>query len=179
MKLAAQAGAVLTVVIFAVTGWVTPTSATETNRDTRELGRLIKTYTLSIDRADTALADQIWSNSPEVSFIHPLGEEHGRAQVEQDVYQKLMGDTFSERALMVKDVSIHVHGDTAWSEFHWDFTAKFRNNGGPLHTRGRETQIYHKEQVRWRIVHVHYSGMPVSGEERGFSPARRSGASTG
>ncbi len=79
-----------------------------------------------------------------------------------------MGETLSERQLRVKDVSIHVYGDAAWAEFNWDFTAKFRKDGSPVATRGRKTQIYHKEQGGWRLVHVHYSGMPVTEERKAF-----------
>src|SRR5438045_6961707 len=70
-----------------------------------------------------------------------------------------MGDMFSERKLTVHDISLHVHGDTAWAKFYWDFAAKFRNDGSPLTTHGRETQLYRREQGRWRLVHVHHSGM--------------------
>jgi hypothetical protein len=31
----------------------------------------------SVDEADTALAAQVWLDSPDVSFIHPLGHAHG------------------------------------------------------------------------------------------------------
>jgi len=104
-------------------------------------------------------------NSPDVSFIHPLGHEHGFEQIKQNVYMRLMGDTFSERKLSVHDVSVHVYGDAAWAEFYWDFAGQFRKDGSPLATHGRETQLYRKEQDRWRLVHVHYSGMPVSARE--------------
>jgi ketosteroid isomerase-like protein len=129
---------------------------------------LIADYARAVDTADVKLVAQIWSNSPEVSFIHPLGHEHGLNQVEQEVFRHLMGETFSERKLTVKNVSIHTYGDTAWAEFYWDFNAKFRKDGAPLATKGRETQIYHKEQGRWCLVHVHYSGMPVTQEGSGF-----------
>ena len=33
----------------------------------------------------------------------------------------------------------------------------------PLTTKGRETQIYHKEQGQWRFVYVYYSGMTIAG----------------
>jgi hypothetical protein len=79
-----------------------------------------------------------------------------------------MGDTFSERKLSVYDVSIHTYGNTARAEFYWDFTAKFRKDGSPLTTHGRETQLYQKIQSRWRLVHVHYSGMPPAGGHQGF-----------
>src|ERR1700733_11316770 len=125
--------------------------------DLQSIRDLIARYTRSIDTADTTLAAEIWSASPEVSFIHPLGHAHGFDQVKQNVYVQLMGGLFSERKLSAKDASIHVYGDAAWAEFYWDFVAKLRKDGSTVTTHGRETQIYHKEQGRWRLVHVHYS----------------------
>ena len=141
---------------------------TGTEADIDSIQHLIADYAVAVDTADVKLVAQIWSNSPEVSFIHPLWHEHGLDQVEQNVFRHLMGDTFSERTLTIKDVSIHTYGDTAWAEFYWDFKAKFRKDGTALATKGRETQIYHKEQGKWRLVHVHYSGMPVTQERSGF-----------
>ncbi len=142
--------------------------AGDTGAEGGDIRRMIAKYAKSIDEADTTLASQIWSDSPEVSFIHPLGHEHGLEQIKQDVYRHLMGDTFSERKLSIHDISAHVYGDTAWAEFYWDFAAKFREGGSPITTHGRETQVYRKEQGRWRLVHVHYSGMPVTGERKSF-----------
>ena len=79
-----------------------------------------------------------------------------------------MGDIFSERSLNVHDVAIHVYGNSAWAEFYWDFNAKLRKDGSPLTTHGRETQVYWKMKDRWRLVHVHYSGMPVAEKGNGF-----------
>ncbi len=140
-------------------------SPAESPADSVVIRSLIEKYAKSVDAADTTLAAQVWLNSPDVSFIHPLGHEHGFEQIKQNVYMRLMGDTFSERKLSVHDVSVHVYGDAAWAEFYWDFAAKFRKDGSPLATHGRETQLYRKEQDRWRLVHVHYSGMPVSARE--------------
>jgi ketosteroid isomerase-like protein len=128
---------------------------------------LIEKYAKSVSDADTKLASEIWSTGEEVSFIHPNGHEHGWEQVKTNVYERLMGATFSERMLTVRDVVVHVHGDTAWAEFYWDFAAKRRNDGALVNTRGRETQIYLKTGRGWRIVHVHYSGMPVRAERQG------------
>src|SRR5258707_1596960 len=140
-------------------------SSVEKSADSDAIRSLIEKYAKSIDGADTALAAEDWLNSPDVSFIHPLGHEHGFEQIKQNVYLRLMGDTFSERKLSVRDISVHVYGDAVWAEFYWDFAAKFRKEGSPLTTHGRETQLYRKEQDRWRLVHVHYSGMPVSARE--------------
>jgi Xaa-Pro aminopeptidase len=141
---------------------------TETLPDSGAIQSLIEKYAKSIDEADTTLAAQVWLDSPDVSFIHPLGHEHGFEQIKQNVYMRLMGETFSERKLNVHDVSVHVYGDAALAEFYWDFAAKFRKDGSPLTTHGRETQLYRKEQGAWRLVHVHYSGMPPTAQRQGF-----------
>ena len=133
-----------------------------------EIKSLITKYAQSVDDADTNLASQVWCNSPEASFIHPLGHEHGFEQIKENVYNKLMGGMFSERKLTAHDVSVQVLGDAAVAEFYWDFVAKFRKDGSPISTHGRETQVYRKTSDGWRLVHVHYSGMPVTTERRGF-----------
>ena len=140
----------------------------DTSADLQAIGRVIAKYAKSIDAADTTLAAQIWWDSPEVSFIHPLGHEHGFDQIKANVYTRLMGETFSERKLTPRDITIHVYGDAAWAEFYWDFNAKFRKDGKPISTHGRETQIYRKMQGNWRILHVHYSGMPATRPGQGF-----------
>jgi len=149
------------------TCWCAARSA-GTDADVQAIRSLISQYAASIDAADTSAADRIWSKSADVSFIHPRGREQGLDQVKADVYEHLMGETFSERKLSPRDVSVHVYGDAAWAEFNWDFVAKMRKGGSPVHTAGRETQIYHKEDGQWRIVHVHYSGAPVTAEGKGF-----------
>ena len=138
------------------------------NADELAIRQVIATYARSVDTADTAIAEQIWSDGPEVSFIHPLGEDHGLKEIEADVYRNLMGATFSKRKLSPKDIVVHVYGDTAWSEFQWDFVATVRADGSGFESQGRETQVYHKENGQWRIVHVHYSGVPVTGKLKGF-----------
>jgi Domain of unknown function (DUF4440) len=117
--------------------------------DTRAIRRLIGEYAKSVDLANTRLAARVWWNSPEVSFIHPLGWEHGFEQIKQNVYQRLMGENFSRRNLIVHDVVIHVHQNAAWAEFNWDFHATWRKDGSPLTTHGRETQVYWKIRGHW------------------------------
>jgi ketosteroid isomerase-like protein len=132
--------------------------------DEQEIRQLVAKYAKSIDDADTIIAARVWLDSPDVSFIHPLGHEHGFDQIMQNVYKHLMGDTFSERKLSPRDITVHVYSDSAWAEFYWDFNAKFRKDGSPVATHGRETQVYWKTKDGWRLVHVHYSGMPASAE---------------
>jgi ketosteroid isomerase-like protein len=137
--------------------------ATGTEKDIAEVRSLITGYAEAVDAADTRLAADIWENTADVSFIHPLGHEHGWEAIKTNVYTKMLGETFSERKLSVKDVVIHVYGDGAWAEFYWDFLATFRKDGTALISHGRETQVYRKAGGRWRLVHVHYSGLPANG----------------
>jgi len=104
---------------------------------------------------DTTLAADVWLDSPDVSFIHPLGHEHGFEQIKQNVYTRLMGDNFSERKLSIQTFP-SIFSATPPRRFYWDFAAKFRKDGSPLTTHGRETQLYQKIRDRWRLVHVHY-----------------------
>jgi len=115
----------------------------------------IERYTAALDAADIDLASQVWRTSAEVSFIHPAGHARGWEEV-KEIY-KFFGSSFSERKLTVRDVSVHVNGDTAWVEFYWHFVAKQSNDGSAVQTDGRETQIYNKAGNRWQLVHVHYS----------------------
>jgi Xaa-Pro aminopeptidase len=133
-------------------------ASSDTAADRSAIRDLIDKYAKSVDAADLALAAEVWLDSP----------EHGFEQIKQNVYQHLMGETFSERKLSVRDIFVDVLGDSASAEFYWDFNAKFRKDGSPITTHGRETQLYRKIQGRWRLVHVHYSGMPVVSEHQGF-----------
>jgi len=117
--------------------------------------RQIAKYTAALDGADIDLASQVWRTSAEVSFIHPAG--HARAWEEVKGIYKFFGSSFSERKLTVRDVSVHVNGETAWAEFYWHFAAKQSKDGSAVQTDGRETQIYEKAGKRWQLVHVHYS----------------------
>jgi ketosteroid isomerase-like protein len=128
--------------------------------DVAAIHGLIEQYTKAVDTVDLKLLSQIWSHSPEVSFIYPLGEDHGYEAIEQHVFQNVMGGMFSARDLQAHGVEIHVNGDAAWSEFHWVFHATMRKDSSAVTTRGVETQIYRRESGNWRLVHVHYSGDP-------------------
>ena len=125
--------------------------------DVEAIHKLINQYTKAVDTVDLKLLSEIWSHSPDVSFIYPLGEEHGFDAIEQHVFQNVMGGMFSARDLNTNGMVIHVNGDTAWSEFHWVFHATMRQDESAITTHGVETQVYRKESGNWRLVHVHYS----------------------
>ena len=125
--------------------------------DNLAIHRLLDQYAQAVDAVDLKLVAQIWSHAPDASFIYPLGEEHGFDAIEQNVFEKVMGGMFSARDLAMHDVMIYVNGNSAWSEFRWDFHATLRKDGSEITTHGVETQVYRKENSSWRLVHVHYS----------------------
>jgi len=143
-------------------------AGTPESSDAAQIKELVGKYAHSIDTCDTTLAAQVWLDSPDATFIHPLGHEHGFAQIKQDIYEKLFGQMFSERKLTAHDITVDVSSDSAVVEFYWDFAAKFRKDGSPLATRGRETQVYYKRDGTWHLAHVHYSGMPAAIQREGF-----------
>jgi ketosteroid isomerase-like protein len=126
-----------------------------------QIRKLIADYAAAVDAADVKLAGQVWDQSPDVSFIHPLGHAHGWGEV-QGFFTDVMGGMFSDRKLTPRDVKVHVYGDSAWSEFYWHFTATQKKDGARVQSDGRETQVYRKTGSRWVLVHVHYSAMPTS-----------------
>jgi ketosteroid isomerase-like protein len=149
-------------VLFLVIAFIVPVCAaaqsdTGPASDVEAIHHLIGSYAKAVNTVDLDLLTQIWSHSPEVSFIYPLGEEHGFDAIEQHVFKNVMGGMFSARDLETHDVTIHVDGNRAWSEFHWVFQATMRKDGSNVTTRGVETQIYRKQVGTWRLVHVHYS----------------------
>ncbi len=151
----------VTRILLAAILCLNPACAAQTDtgpgRDIAAIHNLLEQYAKAVDTVDLTLLSQIWSHSPEVSFIYPLGEEHGFDAIERQVFQNVMGGMFSARDLQMHGVSIHVSGNAAWAEFHWIFHATMRKGGSAVTTRGVETQIYRRESGKWRLIHVHYS----------------------
>ena len=132
-----------------------------TASDEEQIRAILQKYATSIDNADVTLASKIWSHDSGVIFIYPLGTAQGFQQIADEVYIRAMRNMFSKRELILHEPVVHVYKDAAWSEMTWTFHAT-KMDGSAITTVGRETQVYHKEQGGWRIVHVHYSGPPVA-----------------
>ena len=126
-------------------------------------------YIQSINEGSAKSGTRVFHISEDTTFIHPRGTERGWSKIDNEIYG-LFRDTFVSRTLKrTGNLHINVYGDAAVVDFEWDFVATFRDNGAPLHTTGRESQIFHKfANEGWRIVHVHYSGPPVTGIGEGF-----------
>lgn len=142
----------------------------KTDDVTDSITDIIHKYERSVSDADSNLAAKVWSQSTDVSFIHPFGHEHGWEEIKRNIYERLMGQVFSERQMTANEISVHSYQDAAWAEFNWVFIAKLRSNGSPVKTEGRETQVYFKTADGWRLVHVHYSSERPDAEARPGAP---------
>lgn len=131
-----------------------------------ELAAFVERYAASINAADTVMARSLWADTPELSFIHPRGTAYGWTGV-LGVY-RMFGAQFSQRNLQPRNVTAQAYGDVAWLTFEWVFDAVFRENGAPMQSQGRETQVLRKVDGEWRLVHIHYSGPPTVRAREGF-----------
>jgi hypothetical protein len=77
-------------------------------------------------------------------------------------------DKFSARKLSFFNVKFSYDRDVSWLTFYWTFDGTLKLNNSSVQTRGRETQIWRKINYEWRLVHVHYSEMPVTDKGQGI-----------
>jgi ketosteroid isomerase-like protein len=151
-------GWVLCAVFLGFAGKVEAQSASP---DEVKINAVLAKYRQCVDTLDPALISEIWSSDLPVSFVHPLGTDEGLSQIKTDIFGNIMG-MFSKRNLIFDTTAIHVNGDSAWVEITWTFHAVWKDSGEALTSNGRETQVLVREQGDWRLVHVHYSGPPVT-----------------
>jgi ketosteroid isomerase-like protein len=123
---------------------------------------LVEQYTTAVNLADTVLASKIWSPTAEISFISPSGNEYGWNGI-KNIY-KMFNQNFSSRKLSVYNMKSSYYGDVSWVTFFWTFDGTLKSDNSAVETKGRETQIWRKINYEWRLVHVHFSGMPLEGK---------------
>lgn len=159
---------IVSIIIFGTYGIQSfgQTSHEDAERDA--IKRVLDDYMISINEADTVLGSKVFHTSEQVNFIHPRKHEMGWENIKTGIYG-MFGSRFTKRDLKSTQEIINFFDDVAILEFYWVFDATFNDeNGTPLQTKGRETQVLKKFGEDWKIIHVHYSSMPVTGEREGF-----------
>ena len=133
------------------------TDGSETDRKNVRL--LFERYVQSVNAADVALADQIWSPSADIVVVTPFGRFQGWDSVRESLYVNFLQNAFSERSLQPTNVAVRVAGDAAWSVFDWTFSGKTRD-GQTITSKGWESHVYQRTRTGWKIVALHYSVPP-------------------
>lgn len=136
----------------------TPQANSDDSNDKAQISAVVDQYISTINNDDTTLVNRIWSHGDEVSFIGPSGRYSTYNEIRDSLVHGLFGLNFTERNLRKESLDINVYGDMAWLEFTWAFDA-VRKDGGQHRARGRETQILHREDGQWKLVHIHYSAL--------------------
>lgn len=155
-----QSGLVLAFAAIFIAATAACQRAPAPDQDRAAIQQLLDTYFRSVNTADVNLASQIWLQSPDLVVITPMGRFQGWDSIRDDVYGKFLKNSFLERDLRPSNVVIHTNGNSGWAAYNWDFTAKLAS-GQPMTSKGWESQVYQKTDQGWRIVHLHYSGVPA------------------
>lgn len=137
-------------------------------QEMEKVKQVLESYKTSINRADTTLASTFWLTTDQSSFIHPRSHEVGWENIKSGIYG-MFGSRFTVRDLKSYNESFQLFGDMAVVTFYWIFDATYSGeNPSDMQTRGRETMVIKKIGGIWKIVHIHYSSMPVTGDRQGF-----------
>lgn len=162
---------ILISVFFMIIGRVCaqdPVRPDRLQQDVQLVKQVLESYKTSINQADTVLAATFWQTTDQSSFVHPRGHEIGWEAIKSGIYQ-MFAERFSVRDLKSYNESVLIYGDLAVVTFYWIFDASFRGGDqASMQTKGRESMILRKLDNDWKIVHIHYSSMPVMGERQGF-----------
>ncbi|MDA5635009.1 MULTISPECIES: YybH family protein [Rhizobium/Agrobacterium group] len=129
---------------------------------------IVRKYTRSVNEGDVRpeIIDELWEHSPDVSNINIRGHQKGFEEIKSGFYAPLF-DVLTDRNLRMvtdeREPAIYIFDNTAIVEFYWKIDAKLKEGGKPISGAGRETHVLRKTDNRWKLVHLHYSGMPVKG----------------
>ncbi|WP_223609425.1 nuclear transport factor 2 family protein [Chryseobacterium sp. OSA05B] len=129
---------------------------------------MVKKYTQSINEGDIhpEIIDDLWEHSPDVSNINIRGHQKGFEEIKKNFYAPLFEVLENRNLRMVEEEhqpAVYIFDNTAIVEFYWTIDAKIKEGGKAVHMSGRETHVLRKKDGKWKLVHLHYSGMPVKG----------------
>ena len=111
----------------------------------------------SVLSGDAGPMANVWSQSAEVTTMHPIGgRQVGWDQV-WGSWQQVAGIA-SGGSVALRDRLVRVVGDAAYElgTEHVDATLA----GNPVRTQVRATNVYRREAGAWRIVHHHADAAP-------------------
>jgi ketosteroid isomerase-like protein len=94
----------------------------------------------------------IWSNSPEVTTMHPIGGREVGWDAVRGSFQGV-ADNATEGRIELSDQIIHLVGDLAY-ELGVE-RGHFKLAGQPVDIEQRVTNIYRRVGGAWKIVHHH------------------------
>ena len=101
-------GALLLAGALAATAWAQPSGADA------EIRSLLEKYQQSVNDLNLDLAEEIWSQDSDVSFIHPRGHERGWPDIREKFYLGTMGGLPTSPADTRRRTEVRRAGGVDW-----------------------------------------------------------------
>lgn len=144
------------------------TKPAETADEKKRVLDVVRNYTQSVNEGDKKpeIIDELWEHSPDISNINIRGHQKGFEDIKANFYAPLFEVLTDRNLRMVTDErepAVYIFDNTAIVEFYWKIDAKLKQDGRAISGAGRETHVLRKTDGGWKLVHLHYSGMPVKG----------------
>lgn len=119
----------------------------------------MREYFESVSKLDKELARKVWSNREDITLINAMGHFFGFESIYNDFIVKAFSRLKERRLHSASDV-VKIYGNIATIELYWlfDITGPDGKQG---RNSGRETLLLEKTNDGWKLIHVHYSGMPL------------------
>ncbi|MFI3263042.1 MAG: nuclear transport factor 2 family protein [Rikenellaceae bacterium] len=127
--------------------------------DTKAVRERMDDYLNVVSNLDMTLARELWAEGDNISIIAPRNQFFGFDGITKDFLLKAFS-SFKSRKLSSLSEVINVYGNSANVQLYWQFDTV--DAKGVAHQgRGRESLIFEKLNGVWKLVHVHYSPMPL------------------
>ncbi|NIF07436.1 nuclear transport factor 2 family protein [Chryseobacterium sp. Tr-659] len=129
---------------------------------------MVRKYTQSVNEGDLhpEIIDELWEHSPDVSNINIRGHQKGFEEIKTKFYAPIF-EVLKDRNLQMvtdeREPAVYIFDNTAVVEFYWKLNAKLKDGDKPVNMLGRETHVFRKKNGNWKLIHLHYSGMPIKG----------------
>ena len=123
------------------------------------LRKRMQYYFDSVSNVDEELARNVWAENDSISLINAMGQFFGMNSIFHDFISKAFGNLQERRLYSVNEV-IRIHDHMAYIQLYWQFDTKDKS-GQSRRNNGRETLLFEKKDNIWKLIHVHYSGMPA------------------
>lgn len=126
-----------------------------------EFKKLIDSSYAAWNIHDPKALSKFYAKDADLIFYDALPLQYTGWENYETGIQKHLFDNMTKFHLTANDdVRTTRKGDIAWTTFTWHLSAKL-NNGTPIETDGRQTDIWEKRAGNWLIVHEHISS-PVN-----------------
>lgn len=124
----------------------------------QEILNMVQQYKAAIHTQEAEDFLPLWDENALCTLISPSGFYQGIDSIYQNFLLNGIRKAYSRIDLISDDIHIRRMDDSnAIVLFTYHTDCNRRETGEPFGIAGLETQIYHKGNAGWKLVHVHYS----------------------